>query len=805
MATRRFPYRQLAVLALLIGAGAAGNYFSIPLFFGADFLFGSVATMIVVRLYGVWRGTLVAFLISGYTYVLWGHPYGLIIFTLEALVVGLLLRRKPRPSLLLLDGLFWILVGIPLYYFWLSNLIGIDRTGAIFVMLKVGVNGMFNAMVAVLALTHLPIHCWLTGLTERFQVPIREGVFNLLVAFLMVPALILTILVSRHELATINRDIETLLYVESTDAAAELTLWREQYLRRITELGQVAAQEELAPTNRLTDTLRFLIDTSPDFLRVAILTPTGVVVAAASSPGSSALEPVEAINLSEVVKRRELVITDVHATLVAPETPVITVSQPIMKDGRLIGIAQGVLHPKFAHQILDEASEHYPLQLTLLDRHGNVFGTSRPDLKPLQRFDPTAGSEVSRISQGRYHRFPAGQPAALNRWRDSDEVLETAIPGLGGWKVVAEVSLEPYRSRLYRVYIDSLLTVFGLIVFALVLSTLLSRWVTRPLSQLTTITRYLPERLQGGEPIVWPSSSLAEVDSLSADIRWMAEALREQFDELEREARQQRALLSAAMESTNTPVIITDDAERIVYVNPPFLAEYGYTPDEVLGRRPGSFLRGPFSDSKAVARLREAVALGQRITLDLVNQRKDGSHANVELILSPIQDAQGRVTHFVAIQRDISAPKATDQDALNLLSDQMAQSPDLRSAASDEASSPCSILVYAERSLSEGISAILRGDGMHLDTVYDEDDACMALAQKEYAVLLLHQDVSGGGREFLTQLRQSLRHRELPVVLIDPTREQEPGWSLLSAGAWVVDSHDESRLKQAIRYACGKA
>jgi hypothetical protein len=37
------------LLALLIAGGFLGNYFAYPLFFGADFLFGSIAVLLVHR------------------------------------------------------------------------------------------------------------------------------------------------------------------------------------------------------------------------------------------------------------------------------------------------------------------------------------------------------------------------------------------------------------------------------------------------------------------------------------------------------------------------------------------------------------------------------------------------------------------------------------------------------------------------------------------------------------------------------------------------------------------------------------
>ena len=60
-----FPRSALG-LAILMAAGLAGNYFSLPLFFGVDFLFGSILTLIAVlpKLYLYKRSTLRVKLVS---------------------------------------------------------------------------------------------------------------------------------------------------------------------------------------------------------------------------------------------------------------------------------------------------------------------------------------------------------------------------------------------------------------------------------------------------------------------------------------------------------------------------------------------------------------------------------------------------------------------------------------------------------------------------------------------------------------------------------------------------------------------
>ena len=97
-----------ALLALL---GYAGNVLALPLLNGVDLIFGSIATMLAARVLGVLPTLIVSLAASSHTLVVWHHPYAVIIFAAEALLVSLLYRRYHLDTLLG-DALFWLLLGL---------------------------------------------------------------------------------------------------------------------------------------------------------------------------------------------------------------------------------------------------------------------------------------------------------------------------------------------------------------------------------------------------------------------------------------------------------------------------------------------------------------------------------------------------------------------------------------------------------------------------------------------------------------------------------------------------------------------
>jgi PAS domain S-box-containing protein len=110
--------------------------------------------------------------------------------------------------------------------------------------------------------------------------------------------------------------------------------------------------------------------------------------------------------------------------------------------------------------------------------------------------------------------------------------------------------------------------------------------------------------------------------------------------------------------NTGTSVIVTDAAgaptgPRIVAINATFTAMTGYTPDDVIGRSP-RLLQGPKTDPRVIARLRAALASGTRFHGETTNYRKDGQEYVVEWTIDPVRDDAGTLTHYVAVQTDVS-------------------------------------------------------------------------------------------------------------------------------------------------------
>lgn len=109
-------------------------------------------------------------------------------------------------------------------------------------------------------------------------------------------------------------------------------------------------------------------------------------------------------------------------------------------------------------------------------------------------------------------------------------------------------------------------------------------------------------------------------------------------------------------------VIVVTEAEpldepgpRIVYVNPAFTRLTGYRPEEVIGRSPRFLQHPPSVDPDTLRAIRVGLEHGKGFHGPILNFGKDGRSYWLDMHIFPLVDADGRVTHFAAIERDVTA------------------------------------------------------------------------------------------------------------------------------------------------------
>jgi PAS domain S-box-containing protein len=119
-----------------------------------------------------------------------------------------------------------------------------------------------------------------------------------------------------------------------------------------------------------------------------------------------------------------------------------------------------------------------------------------------------------------------------------------------------------------------------------------------------------------------------------------------------------------AISSSTSGIFIIDALppdKPIVYVNPAFQRLTGYAAEEAAGKS-YHFLEGPETDAEASQQLSSAIEQQQDLRIEIVNYRKDKTPFWSALTIAPVRDDSETVTHFVAIQDDITERKQAEEE-----------------------------------------------------------------------------------------------------------------------------------------------
>lgn len=144
----------------------------------------------------------------------------------------------------------------------------------------------------------------------------------------------------------------------------------------------------------------------------------------------------------------------------------------------------------------------------------------------------------------------------------------------------------------------------------------------------------------------------AELQSANAGLAAANEELTVEIEQREQVEKQIRVQLTA-LESAANGIVITDRSGSIVWVNPAFAQLTGYTPEEVIGQNP-RVLKSGQHDRSFYGQLWGRILAGDVWFGEVVNRRKDGSLYVEEMSITPVRQADGEITHFIAIKQDVT-------------------------------------------------------------------------------------------------------------------------------------------------------
>ncbi len=136
------------------------------------------------------------------------------------------------------------------------------------------------------------------------------------------------------------------------------------------------------------------------------------------------------------------------------------------------------------------------------------------------------------------------------------------------------------------------------------------------------------------------------------------------------ELAQRAERLSVVARQMTNGVIITDAQGLTEWVNDAFCRLTGFTLDEMRGHKPGHLLQGPETDPATSATMRARLARGEGFEVEIVNYTKQREAYWMAITCTPLQDASGALTGFIAVESDITARHRAEQEVQRLLAEQ---------------------------------------------------------------------------------------------------------------------------------------
>ncbi len=158
--------------------------------------------------------------------------------------------------------------------------------------------------------------------------------------------------------------------------------------------------------------------------------------------------------------------------------------------------------------------------------------------------------------------------------------------------------------------------------------------------------------------IEWSSSLIRDADGAIVGMASVGEDVTARD---EAETMQHRLL--GAIDQAAESIIVADADQRILYANPAFERSSGISASDVEGR-PLSGLLGGHGRQAAARRINRRMGAGKVWTGEWELAHRDGGSSHEEVTISPVRDAKGTVTSYVAVARDVAQIRAM-QEALD--------------------------------------------------------------------------------------------------------------------------------------------
>ncbi|PZU99342.1 MAG: hypothetical protein DCE90_02170 [Pseudanabaena sp.] len=532
--------KYLSVFLLFTSLGYLGNYFRLPLFFGIDFIFGSIFSLAATYLYGLRMGVAVSAIASIHTFFLWQQPYAAVLLILESLWVGVGVNRQKSASMIWLVLFYWLFLGAPLCFLIYTTILKFGLGSALLVVLKQAINGIFNALIVHLLIDFLPLQHWLSRISSlktvnRDRSKVQQILFNLLLAFVLLPILIFASLTGYQSMQYVQNEISTELSSNSIGISQKVKEWHNQQILILRKLSAIAAENDFSgDLTRLQFATESLGQVSP-FLRLYIKDAQANLIFTfpqITDNEEISSNEIEAKIFEQAKATLSIVFSDIHTSRLS-YLPHIDIVVPIFKNNQFSGIVGGSLDPAQFKNLLTKTTDIHDVDAVIFGRSQRVIASTLKRVKMGETWNLQENGMTRAFRENQIQWLPKIASSIMTRWRKSLYIQETAIGSGIPWTLIVKLSPVKFINSLVSLYTYILLAVLVTALTAALVARFFSRRFVKPLSKLVRLTTDLQANIHRSSDFEWQHSHLEEIDTLGDNFQAMAIALRDKFQEIQ--------------------------------------------------------------------------------------------------------------------------------------------------------------------------------------------------------------------------------------------------------------------------------
>ncbi|MCV6607138.1 MAG: EAL domain-containing protein [Campylobacterales bacterium] len=119
-----------------------------------------------------------------------------------------------------------------------------------------------------------------------------------------------------------------------------------------------------------------------------------------------------------------------------------------------------------------------------------------------------------------------------------------------------------------------------------------------------------------------------------------------------------------AVQSSDNSIMITESDFTVSYVNDSFMANTGYTKEEVIGATP-KILSSGLHSKEFYNQLTSQIRQGKKWSGEFINRKKDGSFVYEKTTITPLLNEKGKVENYIGIKLDVTKEKEHIQEIEN--------------------------------------------------------------------------------------------------------------------------------------------